>query len=281
MLKLSLENIQTGASVQIGKTILDNLPSAQIYSRYCVGQSFALLHLTRLISADDHLAQYLVDCQQKTRLRMLPLSSYLVKPMQRLTKYPLLVHNILKALLPDDIGRDALECAYQRVLSLLKEINEAVRVRESCRQLAWLQDHLHPPVVRLCLEPQPSRECVSTLHSIEDLRANPRAEPPLNCDITTFTTITHKSSRNIDDTDGIIDDSETMSLKPLSDSLSLRIPPSIDPKLPHSSYITMNDANQVRPASVETQFLLSDDTNVVGPRRLLYSGDLYKVGSDL
>ncbi|OQR76473.1 intersectin-2-like [Tropilaelaps mercedesae] len=86
-------------------------------------------------------------CKQFSRnpfVNGLPLTSYLLKPMQRITKYPLLVDKILKNTSNDHPDHAQLTEASRRMAQLCSQINEAVQMVENTERLEWCQSHLLP-----------------------------------------------------------------------------------------------------------------------------------------
>lgn len=65
------------------------------YVRFCSCQLNAAVTLQRLTETNSAFCKITKRCQRDCRIKGLPLSSFLIKPMQRITKYPLLVQKVL------------------------------------------------------------------------------------------------------------------------------------------------------------------------------------------
>jgi hypothetical protein len=61
------------------------------YVRFCSCQISAAVYLQRLTETLPAFVEVSQRCQQDLRTKGMPLSSFLIKPMQRITKYPLLI----------------------------------------------------------------------------------------------------------------------------------------------------------------------------------------------
>jgi len=64
------------------------------YVRFCSCQLNAAITLQKLTETNPAFCEVTKRCQSDHRIKGLPLSSFLIKPMQRITKYPLLVQKV-------------------------------------------------------------------------------------------------------------------------------------------------------------------------------------------
>lgn len=64
------------------------------YVRFCSRQLTAAITLQKLTETNPAFCEVTKHCQSDFRIKGLPLSSFLIKPMQRITKYPLLVQKV-------------------------------------------------------------------------------------------------------------------------------------------------------------------------------------------
>ncbi|GEM10145.1 rho guanyl-nucleotide exchange factor [Rhodotorula toruloides] len=106
------------------------------YRGYCVNQSNAARTLKDLKRSDSSLRTML----HGLRVKNLELEHFLLEPMQRVTRYPLLVNQILRYTPADHPDHQPLERALQIAETTLNDINEAVRTHENQEKLAWLTD---------------------------------------------------------------------------------------------------------------------------------------------
>ena len=69
-----------------------------VYREFCANQDEALENLQKLCSERREVAVFLHSCERFMRVRSMPLSSYFLKPMQRITKYKLLIEKVASLL---------------------------------------------------------------------------------------------------------------------------------------------------------------------------------------
>ena len=73
-----------------------------MYVPYCVQQGTAIRILQSLREKNPALAAQLVALRQQPTVRGMDLSSFLLMPMQRITRYPLLLKQILNYTAPGE-----------------------------------------------------------------------------------------------------------------------------------------------------------------------------------
>lgn len=64
------------------------------YVRFCSCQISAAVYLQSLTETLPEFVAVAQSCQQDPRTKGMPLSSFLIKPMQRITKYPLIISKV-------------------------------------------------------------------------------------------------------------------------------------------------------------------------------------------
>eukprot|EP00795_Rhopilema_esculentum_P017568 gene17568-9199_t len=127
----------------IGDVLVEQIPRMTPYIRFCSCQIKACKLLQRKVENDAEFKQFEKKCAGNSRLRQnLPLSSYLLKPLQRITKYPLIIKQIIKYTPEDHHDRPNLEQALEQIQELCSQINENIRMVESSSRLEWLQSHV-------------------------------------------------------------------------------------------------------------------------------------------
>ncbi|KAK4700326.1 hypothetical protein P7C70_g5926, partial [Phenoliferia sp. Uapishka_3] len=122
----------------IGDVVKSHIAGLDVYRVYCVNQSNAARTLVELKSSDPALRGKL----DTLRVKNLELEHFLLEPMQRLTRYPLLISQILRYTEPDHPDQNTLQSALASAESMLSVVNEAVRWREDEAKLAFLTDNL-------------------------------------------------------------------------------------------------------------------------------------------
>lgn len=66
------------------------------YIKFCSKQLESAALLQNLSETSVAFREFVKKCQNNVVTRGMPLSSFLIKPMQRITKYPLLISKILE-----------------------------------------------------------------------------------------------------------------------------------------------------------------------------------------
>uniref|UniRef100_A0A4W5QK87 MCF.2 cell line derived transforming sequence n=1 Tax=Hucho hucho TaxID=62062 RepID=A0A4W5QK87_9TELE len=104
---------------RVGACFLQRKEKFQVYERYCQNKPHSEL-LWRQCSA----SLFFQECQKKLEHK-LGLDSYLLKPVQRLTKYQLLLKELLKHSADSDYISE-LQGALESMLDLLKSVNDSM-----------------------------------------------------------------------------------------------------------------------------------------------------------
>ncbi|XP_046617451.1 intersectin-1 isoform X4 [Neodiprion virginianus] len=141
-LRIRRDNSDGGVIRMIGDILCENIPRMSAYVRFCSCQLSAATYLQQLTEKSPEFVQVAAMCQQDPRTKGMPLSSFLIKPMQRITKYPLIINKILEytpVLHPD---RQYLLEALARAEEFCTQVNEGVREKENSDRLEWLQQHV-------------------------------------------------------------------------------------------------------------------------------------------
>ncbi|XP_052390302.1 intersectin-2a isoform X1 [Carassius gibelio] len=126
----------------VGDILSSELSHMQAYIRFCSCQlnAAALLQQKTDKSADFKL--FLKKIASNYRCKGMPLSSFLLKPMQRITRYPLLIKNILENTPPTHADHANLQAALEQAEELCSQVNEGVREKENSDRLEWIQNHV-------------------------------------------------------------------------------------------------------------------------------------------
>jgi len=105
---------------EIGRVFLEYSDNFEIYSIYC-RNSKKSEELRRILGMKN---AFLQSCQNKLN-HALPLSAYLLKPIQRLTKYQLLIEQLVKYNQSESIGQ--LTKALEVMLKCLRLVNDSMK----------------------------------------------------------------------------------------------------------------------------------------------------------
>lgn len=129
----------------IFKTFLKHLSNIEeCYKFFCLNQDKSLKTLMNLRENDETFDQHLKHLKvDNPTSRNLDLNSHLLSPMQRITRYPLLIQQIVKYT-PDDKQDEYMklnECL-NKVEKILNDINENKRLKESDERLKAISNSL-------------------------------------------------------------------------------------------------------------------------------------------
>ncbi|XP_047345708.1 intersectin-1 isoform X20 [Vespa velutina] len=141
-LRIRRENSEGGIVRMIGDILCENIPRMSAYIRFCSCQISAAVYLQRLTETLPEFVEVAHACQQDPRTKGMPLSSFLIKPMQRITKYPLIINKILEHTPHDHPDRQYLQEALAKAEEFCTQVNEGVREKENSDRLEWLQNHV-------------------------------------------------------------------------------------------------------------------------------------------
>ncbi|THH02546.1 hypothetical protein EW145_g6732 [Phellinidium pouzarii] len=113
----------------IGDLLDRHMVSMGVYADYCVNQANAIKVLQSIRESRPEVSAHLQRLREDPAVRNLDLSSYLLAPMQRITRYPLLIRQVLNHT-EVEIDRKGINSALESVERVLNYINEAIREQE-------------------------------------------------------------------------------------------------------------------------------------------------------
>ncbi|XP_046999743.1 intersectin-1 [Schistocerca americana] len=142
-LRIRKEMSADGVIRMIGDILCENLPRMTAYIRFCSCQLSAATFLQKITEESVEFRELVRQCQADPRTKGMPLSSFLIKPMQRITKYPLLIKKILEYTPADHPDHQNLQEALAKAEEFCRQVNEGVREKENSERLEWLQRHIH------------------------------------------------------------------------------------------------------------------------------------------
>ncbi|NXB79467.1 ITSN2 protein, partial [Donacobius atricapilla] len=126
----------------IGDILAAELSHMQAYIRFCSCQLNGASLLQQKTDEDADFKDYLKKLALDPRCKGMPLSSFLLKPMQRITRYPLLIKSILESTPENHPDHSNLRLALERAEELCSQVNEGVREKENSDRLEWIQAHV-------------------------------------------------------------------------------------------------------------------------------------------
>ncbi|XP_071643999.1 intersectin-1 isoform X4 [Temnothorax longispinosus] len=141
-LRIRRDNSYNGVIRMIGDVLCENIPRMSPYIRFCSSQLPAATYMQRLTETSPEFVKVAQVCQQDPRTKGMPLSSFLIKPMQRITRYPLIIKKILDYTPVDHPDRQYLQEALAKATEFCTQVNESIGEKENSDRLEWLQTHV-------------------------------------------------------------------------------------------------------------------------------------------
>ncbi|KAI4547296.1 hypothetical protein MG293_003851 [Ovis ammon polii] len=126
----------------IGDILAAELSHMQAYIRFCSCQLNGAALLQQKTDEHADFKEFLKKLASDPRCKGMPLSSFLLKPMQRITRYPLLIRSILENTPEKHVDHSSLKQALERAEELCSQVNEGVREKENSDRLEWIQTHV-------------------------------------------------------------------------------------------------------------------------------------------
>ncbi|NXL49538.1 PKHG5 protein, partial [Podilymbus podiceps] len=111
------------------------------YVRYCMEEEGCMEYMRALLRDSELFRAYVMWAEKHEQCSRLKLSDMLVKPHQRLTKYPLLLKSVLKKT-DDPRARDAITAMIGSVERFINHVNSRMRQRQEQQRLASILDRI-------------------------------------------------------------------------------------------------------------------------------------------
>eukprot|EP00727_Mastigamoeba_balamuthi_P010942 m51a1_g6470 putative domain containing protein (490) ;mRNA; f:64953-67521 len=121
----------------------------KVYATYVLRAERQSAAISQLRRHSPHFSRVVQECERDPACGRQQLEGFLIKPVQRICRYPLLLRTILERTPRGDADRSALECAIARLYHVCAAINQRKREDERAKELLALQ----PLLVALTGEP--------------------------------------------------------------------------------------------------------------------------------
>ncbi|XP_017381652.1 intersectin-1 isoform X3 [Cebus imitator] len=126
----------------IGDILSAQLPHMQPYIRFCSRQLNGAALIQQKTDEAPDFKEFVKRLAMDPRCKGMPLSSFILKPMQRVTRYPLIIKNILENTSENHPDHSHLKHALEKAEELCSQVNEGVREKENSDRLEWIQAHV-------------------------------------------------------------------------------------------------------------------------------------------
>lgn len=124
---------------KLGWAFLDHVDLFKMYAVYCGNQPRLLTLLDEAFAASADLKRLDEKALNDSATRNQGLRDFLILPMQRICRYPLLLDSLLKATEGPQVDVDVLQEAIFRYKALVSQINEWTRRMESVEKLTEIE----------------------------------------------------------------------------------------------------------------------------------------------
>ena len=136
----------------VGRAFMSMCSFLKMYSAYCANQEKAIEVIEKL-KTNIAFMKVLNDCQSDPRAKGQNLSSYIIKPVQRICKYPLLFRELISHTPKDNPDYKSLMDTKEKIDEVVMYINERKRRMEQQRKMFeilnfvdgdWEEDLVNP-----------------------------------------------------------------------------------------------------------------------------------------
>ncbi|KAJ3209519.1 Intersectin-2 [Dinochytrium kinnereticum] len=112
-----------------------------VYNEYCANQNSARRCILRLRN-DSAFQKFIAQCEANPKLHKLALADFLVKPMHRITRYPIFFKRLLSLIPKTNPDFDVLNDLISKIELRVSSVNEAVRKQESSSKLLLVEENI-------------------------------------------------------------------------------------------------------------------------------------------
>jgi len=146
-----LQNAEDCPSVP--HAFMSTVDKLKIYGTYCSNLEKAVDTVAQLSKSKPMFSSFILNCKGRKESRNLDLNSWLIKPLQRLCKYPLFLNQLKQATSPTDPEYSVLTSASQKVEELVTNVNSFKKDVESKKKAAELSQRLEGAGALHLMEP--------------------------------------------------------------------------------------------------------------------------------
>ncbi|KAJ3417124.1 Intersectin 1 (SH3 domain protein) [Chytridiales sp. JEL 0842] len=119
----------------IGQLFMRHAKSLDVYKTYCGNQLAASKLLQKKRQESERLQEFLKNCQRNPKCRALDLSSFLLQPMQRITRYTLILKQVLHYTPMNHPEYEAMLGAVEAADVAAEKVNNAAKEQEGREKL--------------------------------------------------------------------------------------------------------------------------------------------------
>ncbi|EGC35244.1 hypothetical protein DICPUDRAFT_33732 [Dictyostelium purpureum] len=133
------EKLQNWSNQQtIGDTFQRLTPFLKMYTNYTVGFD-NILNIITECEKNSTFTTFIQKCTEDPRTKKLDLRSYLIQPVQRITRYHMLLDEVLKHTDPSHIDYPLLKDSYEKMKKVTNDANDAIKKNENRQKVFEIQ----------------------------------------------------------------------------------------------------------------------------------------------
>ncbi|KAG9295692.1 hypothetical protein G9A89_001709 [Geosiphon pyriformis] len=113
-----------------------------IYEAYLLNYTSATQHVDRMMRTQTEYGRFLKEKERLPDCRKLPLQAFLIAPVQRLAKYPLLFKGLLDVTFPDSLDYESTFRLYKQMDSLIRKLEDEKLREDTLERLETLESRI-------------------------------------------------------------------------------------------------------------------------------------------
>ena len=133
----------------VGDLILNHVTSFQVYAQFCGDQQRSVMEMRRAEGDCSIVKQHLGNMFLEKECRKLDIYAYLLLPMQRVTKYPLLLKSLLKKTSADHPDYEFLTASLSGIQRTIMAINEYTKKRDDIARILTIEKQLDCSLIKM------------------------------------------------------------------------------------------------------------------------------------
>eukprot|EP00019_Armaparvus_languidus_P006647 CAMPEP_0168590418 /NCGR_PEP_ID=MMETSP0420-20121227/6557_1 /TAXON_ID=498008 /ORGANISM="Pessonella sp." /LENGTH=655 /DNA_ID=CAMNT_0008626075 /DNA_START=243 /DNA_END=2210 /DNA_ORIENTATION=- len=137
-----LESSQSDTSVSIGQTFVRIGSYLKVYTTYVIDQEGTRDFVHKKFSEYPEFKEFCDRVKSLPQSRSLDLESYLIKPVQRVCKYPLLINDLLKTTPKTDPNHELLAQAVESMRDVASHINDNKKRVQAIQRVAEINQKI-------------------------------------------------------------------------------------------------------------------------------------------
>ena len=136
------ESKQSGEDAKIGDVFITLSSFFKMYMQYCSNYPHAVKHQEQMIAGNKKVAQWFAAQEADPQCKMMPFGSWLIKPVQRLCKYPLLLRELLSHSPEGHPDHESIRIAKEKIDEVVDMVNEGKRLAERQMKIIEIQNKM-------------------------------------------------------------------------------------------------------------------------------------------